>query len=257
MRHSRQTETAGGLVARLARGGILFALMCLSLDFGFSGRLSAQSNVPRGPAVVELYTSQGCSSCPPADAVLGELAQMPNVVALAFHVAYWDNIGWPDHFALPIAVQRQQRYAEILGLSSAFTPQAVVDGRGSFVGSDKRRILSAMLEPRDTIPIELQVAHGELTVTVPDRQALTGYVVNLAAYLPQAQTRVGRGENSGRTLTEFNIVRQFLTLGPWNGQEAVFRVPLDAIPADATHVAILLQRTDQGPIAGSATVALR
>ena len=230
--------------------------MCFALDLA-TGNLRAQPSGPHGPAVVELYTSQGCSSCPPADAVLGELAQMPNVVALAFHVAYWDNIGWSDHFALPIAVQRQQRYAEILGLSSAFTPQAVVDGRGSFVGSDKRRILSALLEPRETIPIKLQVTREELTVTLPARQDRAGYEVNLAAYLPQAQTRVGRGENSGRTLIEFNIVRQFRTLGPWNGREAVFRVPLDAIPADATHVAVLLQRTDQGPIAGSATVALR
>jgi hypothetical protein len=182
---------------------------------------------------------------------------MPNVVALAFHVSYWDNIGWPDHFALPIALARQRRYVETLGLSSAFTPQAVVDGRGSFVGSDKRRILSAMLEPRDTIPIELGVAHGELTVSLPDRKDHAGYEVNLAAYLPQAQTRVGRGENSGRTLTEFNIVRQFRTLGPWNGREEVFHVPLDAMPADATYVAVLLQREAQGPIAGSATVALR
>jgi hypothetical protein len=235
---------------------VLLIMMCLSLDIA-TGNLRAQSRTPQGAAVVELYTSQGCSSCPPADAVLGELAKMPNVVALAFHVAYWDSIGWPDHFALPIAIQRQRRYAEILGLSSAFTPQAVVDGRGSFVGSDKRRILSAMLEPRDTIPIELQVAHGELTVTLPDRQARAGYEVNLAAYLPQAQTQVGRGENSGRTLTEFNIVRQFRMLGPWNGRETVFRVPLAAMPAEATHVAVLLQRTDQGPIAGSATVALR
>jgi len=239
-----------------AKGIALLTLTCFVLEVP-SEHLLAQPSASRGPAVVELYTSQGCSSCPPADAVLGELAQMPNVVALAFHVAYWDNIGWPDHFALPIAIQRQQRYAEILGLSSAFTPQAVVDGRGSFVGSDKRRILSAMLEPRDTIPIELEVADGELRVKVPDRQDRAGYEVNLAAYLPQAQTRVGRGENSGRTLTEFNIVRQFRSLGPWNGREAIFHVPLDAMPADATHVAILLQRTNQGPIAGSATVALR
>jgi hypothetical protein len=242
-------------IAPSAGRAAFLALMCLSLDFGFAGNLPAQA--PRAPAVVELYTSQGCSSCPPADAVLGELAQMPNVVALAFHVAYWDNIGWPDHFALPIAAQRQHRYAETLGLSSAFTPQAVVDGRASFVGSDKRRILSAILEPRETIPIELQLAHGELTVTLPDREGRAGYEVNLAAYLPQAQTRVGRGENSGRTLTEFNIVRQFRTLGPWNGHEAVFRVPLNALPADATHVAVLLQRTEQGPIAGSATLELR
>jgi hypothetical protein len=240
-----------------ANRAALLTLMGLSLEFSFAANLAAQPAAPRGPAVVELYTSQGCSSCPPADAVLGELAQLPNVVALAFHVAYWDSIGWSDHFALPIAVQRQRRYEETLGLSSAFTPQAVVDGRGSFVGSDKRRILSAIIEPRDTIPIELQVAHGELTVTLPGREGRAGYEVNLAAYLPQAQTRVGRGENSGRTLTEFNIVRQFRTLGPWNGQEAVFRVPLAAMPADATRVAVLLQRTDQGPIAGSATLALR
>src|ERR1700681_2881762 len=83
------------------------------------------------PAVVELYTSQGCSSCPPADALLGELKRQPNVLALAFHVDYWDSIGWLDHFALPMARERQRRYVETLGLSSAFTPQVVVDGRSS------------------------------------------------------------------------------------------------------------------------------
>jgi hypothetical protein len=222
-----------------------------------TGCARAQPSVPSTPAVVELYTSQGCSSCPPADAVLGELAQLPNVVALAFHVAYWDDIGWPDPFALPIAVQRQERYVHMLGVPSAFTPQAVVDGRASFVGSDKRRILAAMLEPRDTIPIALAVADGELTVTIPDRRDQEGYEVNLAAYRPQAQTPVKRGENSGRTLTEYNIVRQFRLLGGWNGRAARFRVPLDALPADADHVAVLLQRANQGPIAGSATVALR
>ena len=134
-----------------AKRTVLCTLIALSLDLA-AGSRRAQSNTPRGPAVVELYTSQGCSSCPPADAVLGELAQMSNVVALAFHVSYWDNIGWPDHFALPIALERQRRYVETLGLSSAFTPQAVVDGRGSFVGSDKRRILSAMLEPEIPFP---------------------------------------------------------------------------------------------------------
>ncbi len=217
----------------------------------------AQPSAPRGPAVVELYTSQGCSSCPPADAVLGELAQLPNVIALAFHVAYWDDIGWPDHFALPIATQRQRRYTETLGLSSAFTPQAIVDGRSSFVGSDKRRIVSALFEQQDTIPIALRVANGQITVTLPDRHAHGGYEVNMAAYLAQAQTRVARGENTGRTLAEFNIVRQFRTLGLWQGREAVFHVPLDGIPADATSVAVILQRPEQGLIAGSASVALR
>ena len=235
----------------------LLALICLGVELGSARNLPAQSNSPRRPAVVELFTSQGCSSCPPADALLGELSQMPNVLALAFHVDYWDSIGWRDHFALPTAVQRQYRYVEILGLSSAFTPQAVVDGRSSFVGSDKRGILAAIAEPLNTIPVSVEVARGELTVTVPERQDRERYDVNLVAYLAQAVTSVGRGENSGRTLREFNIVRQFRSLGVWNGRESVFRAPVDSFPADATRVAVLLQRDQLGPIVGSATAVLR
>ena len=239
------------------RRTFVLALICLGLQAGSAENRWAQANSPRGPAVVELYTSQGCSSCPPADALLGELAQMPNVVALAFHVDYWDSIGWRDHFALPAAVERQHRYVEALGLSSAFTPQVVVDGRTSLVGSDRRRILAAITEPLNTIPISVEVAGGELTVTVPERQDRAGYDLNLIAYLPQAATNVRRGENSGRTLREFNIVRQFRSLGVWDGHESVFRVPVASFPGDATRVAVLLQRAQQGPIAGSATVALR
>ncbi len=224
---------------------------------GLATMLRAQSSGVRGPAVVELFTSQGCSSCPPADALLGELSQNPNVVALAFHVDYWDSIGWRDRFAIPTATERQRRYVETLGLPSAFTPQVVVDGRGSFVGSDKRRILEAIREPLDTIPIRVEVAGGELTVTVPRSGNRAGYEVNLVAYLPEAVTAVGRGENSGRTLKEFNIARQFRSLGVWNGQEAVFRAPLDSLPPEASRVAVLLQQAQQGPIAGSAMAVLR
>jgi hypothetical protein len=240
-----------------AKRAAVLALICLGVELGSARNLPAQSNSPRGPAVVELYTSQGCSSCPPADALLGELSQMPNVLALAFHVDYWDSIGWRDHFALPTAVRRQQQYVETLGLSSAFTPQVVVDGRSSFVGSDKRRILAAIAEPLNTIPISVEVAREVLTVSVPERQDRERYDVNLIAYLPQADTDVERGENSGRTLREFNIVRQFRSLGVWNGRESVFRAPVDSFPADATRVAVLLQRDQQGPIVGSATALLR
>ena len=235
----------------------LLTLICLGVELGSARNLPAQSNSPRGPAVVELYTSQGCSSCPPADALLGELSQMPNVLALAFHVDYWDSIEWRDHFALPTAVRRQQQYVEALGLSSAFTPQVVVDGRSSFVGSDKRRILAAIAEPLNTIPISVEVARGVLTVSVPERQDRERCDVNLIVYLPQAATNVERGENSGRTLREFNIVRQFRSLGVWNGRESQFRAPVDSFPADATRVAVLLQRDQQGPIVGSATAVLR
>jgi hypothetical protein len=241
----------------LSKRAALLALICMGLEFGSARDLRAQSISPRGPAVVELYTSQGCSSCPPADALLGELSRIPNILALAFHVDYWDDIGWRDHFALPMASERQRRYVETLRLSSAFTPQAIVDGRSSFVGSDKPRILAAMAESLNTIPIIVVVSRGELTVTLPERPDQQRCDVNLIAYLPQADTTVGRGENSGRTLREFNIVRQFRPLGVWNGQERVFHAPVDSFPGDATRVAVLLQRDHQGPIVGSATALLR
>jgi hypothetical protein len=183
---------------------------------------------------------------------------MPNVIALAFHVDYWDSIGWRDHYSIPNAVERQRRYVKSLGLSSAFTPQVVVDGRSSFIGSDKRRILDALAEPiGEIVPMRIAVSDGVLTVEVPERPDHKMYQVFVAAYLPQASTSVGRGENSGRTLQEFNIVRQFRTIGTWSGHAAVFRASVESFPADATRVAVLLQRDGQGPIAGSASIELR
>jgi hypothetical protein len=209
------------------------------------------------PVVVELYTSQGCSSCPPADALLGELAARPNVIALAFHVDYWDSIGWRDRFAIPEAVLRQRRYVEALNLSSAFTPQAVIDGRASFVGSDRRRISAALAATPNGIPVALQIAGGELDVSIAETLDRGSYDVNLIAYLPQASTAIGRGENSGRTLAEFNIVRQLRRLGTWSGGKSTFRVPLASFPPDASRVAVVIQRQGQGAIDGAAGVALR
>jgi hypothetical protein len=233
---------------------LVLLIGCMQLGSG--GSVRAQSSPGNRPIVVELYTSQGCSSCPPADALLGELARMPRVMALAFHVDYWNGIGWRDRFSSPQATQRQERYVETLGLSSAFTPQVVVDGRTSFVGSDRRRILAAMAERLNTIPISVEVAEGELSVTLPEWPDRGTYDVNLAAYLPEASTRIEGGENSGRSLHEFNIVRQFRSLGVWRGDRTVLHTRLDSFPADATQVAVLLQATRQGPIAGSAVAAL-
>jgi hypothetical protein len=233
------------------------ALMFAILAVGPAGSCLAQSRSTARPVVVELFTSQGCSSCPPADELLGDLARLPNVIALAFHVDYWDSIGWRDRFSIPEAVPRQLRYVDTLGLSSAFTPQVVIDGRGSFVGSDRPRIVAALAETLDTVPIEADIANGELTVTLPERRDRNGYDVNLVAYLPEASTAVGRGENSGRTLAEFNIVRQFRRLGVWDGEKSTLRVPLNSFPTEATRVAVLLQRNQQGPIAGSVIADLR
>src|ERR1700722_13811624 len=196
-------------MAPLSRRALTSGILGLTILVGSAADLRAETSTSRGPAVVELFTSQGCSSCPPADRVLGDLSTIPNVTALAFHVDYWDNIGWRDPFSIPNAVERQHRYVQALNLSSAFTPQAVINGQSSFVGSDKARILNAVAEAtNDAVPVSLEVSDGVLTVNLPERQLRTAYTVFVAAYLPQASTPVGRGENSGRTLQEFNIVRQ-------------------------------------------------
>jgi hypothetical protein len=228
---------------------------------GSAGSAADQRTKPdslQGPAVVELFTSQGCSSCPPADRVLGELSKTPNVVALAFHVDYWDSLGWRDPYSIPNAVERQEKYVQGLNLSSAFTPQAVINGRYSVVGSDKTRVLSALANGTDdAVQVGLEVSDGMLTINLPERQVRAAYGVFVAAYLPQASTSVGRGENSGRTLQEFNIVRQFRSIGNWSGPAEVLRTPLASFPVDATGVAVLVQRAGQGPIIGGATITLR
>ena len=213
--------------------------------------------MPSTPVVVELFTSQGCSSCPPADELLGELARRPNVVALAFHVDYWDSIGWRDPYSIPQSVVRQRGYVDTLGLSSAFTPQVIIDGRASFVGSDRRRIIAALDERGPTIQVTADVDQRVLTVTITGSDPGTGADVNAVAFLPHASTAVSRGENAGRRLTEYNIVRQLRRLGAWDGRTSIFRVPVETFPADATRVAILLQRPHQGPVIGSAVAVLR
>ena len=211
--------------------------------------------VPR-PAVVELFTSQGCSSCPPADALVGELARRSDVIALAFHVDYWDDLGWRDRFELPLAAQRQQRYVQTLGLSSAFTPQLVIDGRRSFVGSDRRSINAALLQKPVGTEVRARMVQGNLVVEL-GAGTQEPFDVTAAAYLPRADSRVDRGENAGRILTDFNIVLAFVQLGIWQGSPARFAVPLASFPNEATQVAILLQRRGQGEIVGAQLLALR
>ena len=206
--------------------------------------------------VVELFTSQGCNSCPPADALLGQVAQHPDVLALAYHVQYWDGLGWRDRFGLPEAEQRQYGYAAALHLSSAFTPQMIVNGEHSLVGS-KQQQLTALLHSSSTIDhaatVALDLNHGHLNITVtqPQSQLLD---VLLVTYLTHADTAIPRGENTGKTLNEFNIVRSLNWLGRSNSKHQQFIVKLTSLPDDATHAAVLLQQPSQGAILAAASV---
>jgi len=233
------------------RSSLQHYLIALTLLFG-SGLVNAS---PR-PAVVELFTSQGCSSCPPADSYIGELTQRRDVLALAFHVDYWDDLGWRDHFGLPDAVERQRAYAKVLRLSSVYTPQVVIDGQGNFVGSDVKSIGRALTGNRDGVAVALAVRDGEVLVDLDAQQKAAPSDVLLVAYLRTAVSPIGRGENAGRTLKEFNIVRDFHSLGRWTGQKQQYHARVDSLPRDSTDVAVLVQPLGQAPIIGAATIAL-
>jgi hypothetical protein len=208
------------------------------------------------PAVVELYTSEGCSSCPPAETYLGELAKRPDVLALSFHVDYWDGLGWRDRYALPEAVQRQRAYARTLHLSSVFTPQVIVDGTSSVVGSDRGAIDKALATTRSGVPIQLSAPGTNIGIDVPVQSGADLCDVVLVSFVRSAVTPIGRGENAGRTLTEFNIVRNLRVIGTWDGHAAHYQISRDLLAREASDAAILLQRRGDSVIIGAGTLRL-
>ncbi|MGA8707630.1 MAG: DUF1223 domain-containing protein [Steroidobacteraceae bacterium] len=231
----------------------IFRSLCLFGMLACSGSSLAATR----PTVVELYTSEGCSSCPPADQLLETLSRRPDVLALAFHVRYWDSLGWPDRFALALADDRQSRYARRLALPSVFTPQLVVEGERSFVGSDQRGIVPALAATHQGPAITLQATAEQLQIRIADGPAAPAAEVLLLALLPQASTAIGRGENSGRTLREVNVVRAGIVLGSWSGTAQNYTVARSALPADAGALAVLVQQRDQSGILGARMFSLR
>lgn len=204
------------------------------------------------PTVVELFTSQGCSSCPPAEAFLGELAQRDDVLALAYHVDYWDNLGWPDPYSSPDATARQQTYADHLGLNYVYTPQMVIDGEKDVEGSDRDGVEAALKDKRDGVGIHLRRDAGDFVVDIAPQSGGKSAQVLLVAYDRTAETEVERGENAGRTLRQYNIVRGVYPLGEWDGTATELRFDLSKLPDSDNMVAVLLQEDDQGAILGAA-----
>ena len=251
----------------------LWLRWALATFLGFATLVQAElAHAEPRPAVVELFTSEGCNSCPPAEAYVGELAGRSDVLALAFHVDYWDDLGWRDRFGLGQSVERQRSYARSLRLSSVYTPEVVIDGRADYVGSNRVGIGNALKEKRDGVPVKLSVGNGEAEVRLgPSEQAqgaklsaepaarekTAGGDVVLVAYLRKAVSAIGRGENAGRTLDEYNIVRAVVPLGRWDGGAQEFHAKLASLPQDATDVAVLVQSPGQGAVVGAATQRVR
>ncbi len=178
------------------------------------------------PIVVELFTSEGCSSCPPADALLAQLAQRHDLLALSFHVDYWDRLGWKDPFSSAAATARQDRYARILGLATVYTPQIVVDGRFQAIGSDATAVADAIGEARRrqaNAPMSLAL-NGDRVRIALGRGDATPASVLLIGFDRREVSHVARGENGGRTLTHADVVRGFEQVGTFTGAATTIEV---------------------------------
>ncbi|WP_316230496.1 DUF1223 domain-containing protein [Bradyrhizobium sp. SZCCHNR1051] len=201
------------------------------------------------PVVIELFTSQGCSSCPPANAYLNELVrQRRDVLPLAFHVTYWDRLGWKDPFSLPAATDRQARYGSRFG-DGSYTPEIVVDGVTGHVGSNRAEVGAAIDRARGAsataAPVKLARNGDKLAVEVGGGEG-RGRVV-LVGFDHRHETAIRRGENDGRTLEELNVVRSVRTLGDWSGTALRLTEPMP----EGEDAAVLLE-SPEGRIVGAA-----
>ncbi len=238
------------------RASVLLPLLLLAASCrgeGSSALPEARADeVPRAGAaadavaVVELFTSEGCSSCPPADALLASLAADPRVLALSFHVDYWDELGWPDPFASPASTSRQRAYAASLGARGLYTPQLVVGGADAFVGSDRGRAtagVASALAHAPAVHVTLSVrADTEAALTIGTRAdgAPDGSLALVALVQRAATSQVRAGENAGRTLHHVNVVRTFATRPLGGGSSRVsLELPRSLRRADAEVVAFV------------------
>ena len=205
------------------------------------------------PVVVELFTSQSCSSCPPADALLGELAHdRTDLLALSFHITYWDRSGWRDRFSLREATERQRRYSSTLVGSryrgQVYTPQLVVQGQADAVGSDREAVLAAIEAARGGARVPITVTPNVTSVTIQVGAGSGVATVWLIGYDPRHETDVRSGENGGRKLVDVNVVRSIVQAGAWLGQP----LRVDEQKPEGQRIAVLLQAAGGGILGAAA-----
>lgn len=249
----------------LFRGGLLQWCGTLLL-----GALATGHPAAAGPrAVVELFTSQGCSSCPPADKVIGELANDPSVIALSLPVDYWDYLGWKDTLADSRFSARQKAYAQMRGDRDVYTPQVIINGEKPMIGSDLGGIEGTINgagtnDAAMSVPVAMTVSDQQVEVSVAaSGNAASGQhgEVWICAVSKAVPITVGRGENKGRELTYYNVVRNWLKVGDWTGTAANWTVPLENITRDGVDAAVVYvqdgSRSKPGIMLGAASTNLR
>jgi hypothetical protein len=223
------------------------------------GGFSVPAEAARRPVVVELFTSQGCSSCPPADAFMEELKALPGIIALSINVDYWDYLGWHDTLADKAYSQRQYDYARSRGDMDVYTPQIVVDGITHYVGSNKSTVRAAIKRsqagtPAHWVPISLSGNDKEVVIEVEGRDKSPEGTIWLMGIAPKVSVKIERGENTGRDITYYNVVRKLVPAGMWKGEALTLRLPKSGLlTRDCKGCVALLQTGDVGPVIGAAS----
>ncbi len=204
------------------------------------------------PVLVELFTSQGCSSCPPADRLAAELKSQPGVTVVSFNVDYWDYLGWRDTLAKPEYTQRQMDYAHARGDNDVYTPQMVINGEAHAVGSNQavvERAIASAQRKASNLPLQLSATDKELIVDLAKGEAGGEVTLWLMAIAPSVTVKIERGENTGQSITYHNVVRKLVPAGMWDGSAATLKLPRKAIMTpDCTSCTAVLQQGKVGPV---------
>ncbi len=210
------------------------------------------------PTVIELFTSQGCSSCPPADELVGELGRRSDIIALSYNVDYWDYIGWRDTFATAVATKRQKDYGRAFGQRYVYTPQLVIAGRSQRVGSDRLAVAMAIDEAKRRSALDLTVSRsddGQFRVRIPAGEGRGD--VWLVRFDSEREVAVEGGENAGKTLRYYNVVRDIRRIGEWTGRPLDIRLAAAELQEGGLDgCAVLVQAPNAGPILGAARIDL-
>ena len=237
------------------------ALAAFILAVAATAFTAARAEPPATPTLVELFTSQGCSSCPPADAFVAELARRDDVIALSMHVTTWDYIGWTDPFGSAAATDRQKAYGRRLKRGMVYTPQMVIDGTYEEIGSNrmavKRAIAKASAAPG--LAIELALDNDNLLVSIPGAHFDGAATVWLARYDAERVTEIPRGENSGRRLRNVNVVRDLREIGAWTGLPLELRLPASLLTSGEggrDGCVVIVQEDGFGRVLGARRMAL-
>ncbi len=237
------------------RGALLLSAVAVGLGVTAisTPATAARRSHARPPVVVELFTAQGCASCPQADLNLGQLSERKGVLALTFPVDYWDYLGWRDTLAKPEFTERQRAYVSRLKVREIYTPEIVVDGRDEAPGLDQDRIDSLIKgapESRKDDPA-VRLLHGGMRVEVKPTRSGRSADVWLVRYDPQQQdVRVKSGDNKGQLVSQRNVVRELVKLGRVSNRAVTFTLPKRG--GDGLKTVVLVQGVRGGPILGLA-----